>query len=196
MGNTIAEGDFQALAEPVSAEDRGAGALTPISNYTTFHHFIELPFEIQSQIRIEACEEAVLDSDSGVSEQRSCRLALVCKDWQHDIEKILFSQIRVDPSNEEEVLRFKELFTDKRKAYLTRLDIAIDDDFDGPWHQEKGLLRISQVMTKIGHFLQYIDGCDMIVCSKSTIPRLSQNHVFQRRLATELHCCPGVAKPT
>ncbi|KAG6354034.1 hypothetical protein INS49_005005 [Diaporthe citri] len=159
--NTSLQGET--LQKLVKAQDGEANQISQTINPTTFHCYMRLPFELRAQVRTAAIKAARPQSrmilSRALDTQPCCRLASVSKEWRHDVERALFSEIRIDPSDEEDVLRLKELFTDQRRRFLTRFDIAIDDDQNsGPWHKNMGLLRISQVMKKIGQFFQYING--------------------------------------
>lgn len=154
--DTSSQGDTSEISLTLS--DSEASQINQTNDLTTFHYYIHLPFELRAQIRTEAIKSAQrwlqTKKDRG-------RLALVSKEWQDDVEKLMFGMIRIDPSNEGDVASFKRLFTDRRQKFLTRLDIAIDDDDKtSPWHKEMGLLLISQVMEKVGQFLHYINSWD------------------------------------
>lgn len=131
----------------------------------TFHYYVYLPFELRAQIRTEAIKAVYPNANPSKypdGEKPCSRLATVSKEWQHDVERALFREVRIDPCNQVDVTKLKELFTPKRKRFLMRLDIAIDDDKGtSPWHQRMGLLRISQVMGQIGQFFHYINGWDL-----------------------------------
>lgn len=135
-----------------------ASQINQTNNLTIFHCYIHLPFELRAQIRTAAIQAS---RKSPKCETPRTRLALVSREWQDDVERALFSQIKIDPSDEEDVATFNELFTDKRKRFLTRLDIAMDDDiYTSPWHKQMGLVGISQVMEKVGQFFQYLNRWD------------------------------------
>jgi hypothetical protein len=133
----------------------------------TFHLYINLPFEIREQIRIEAINAPVqpLFSELAYTPGRIGQdltplheLATVSNEWRVDVERLLWSEILVDPSKEDEVRRFKVLVKEERRKSLKRLDIPLDASIStGPWHQELGLLRISQVMARVGQLLQQIN---------------------------------------
>lgn len=146
------------LEKPGTAQDGGTSQIGQHTDLTTFHHYIDLPFELRAQIRKEKMRPR---GKRRKDPKPHSRLASVCKEWQDDVERVLFGAIRINPLDEEQISKFKELFTDRRKKLLTRLDIAIDDDEEtSPWHQRMGLLQISQVMEKVGQFLHYINGWD------------------------------------
>lgn len=151
----------ETLEKPVIAQDGEASQSSPATSLTTFHQYIHLPFELRAQIRTTAIKAAYPNSNPRKwpdGEKPCSRLAIVSKEWQHDVERAVFGEVRIDPYDEEDVKKFKELFTDKRKKFLMRLDIAIDDDErTSPWHQRMGLLQISQVMGEIGQFFHYIN---------------------------------------
>lgn len=151
----------EALEKLAKAQDREANQLGQPTTLTTFHHYLHLPFELREQIRTAAIKAAYPNSNRSKWSQHEVpcsRLALISKEWRDSVERALFSEIRIDPSDYEDVAKFKKLFTDTRKRSLKRLDIAIDDDYiTGPWFEEMGLLRISQVMEKVGQFFQYIN---------------------------------------
>ncbi|KAK2613362.1 hypothetical protein N8I77_000280 [Diaporthe amygdali] len=143
--------DFENLA---TAANGPANTTSQMRDNMTFHHFIQLPPELQSMIRTEAVDQAVRDS---IGRQfKGGPLASVSKEWKNDVEMRLFSRIRINPSKERHVLRFREFFANERRRFLSRLELTIDDRFTGPWHKDMGLLQISQVMENIGHLLQYI----------------------------------------
>lgn len=160
--DTSLEGET--LEKPVISQDGEASYINPATSLTTFHHYIHLPFELRAQIRTAAIKSAYPNPNPWKwphLEKPCSRLATVSKEWQDDVERALFGQVRVDPYDEQDVMKFKELFTPKRERFLIRLDIAIDDDKGtSPWHQRMGLLQISQVMGKIGQFFHYINGWD------------------------------------
>lgn len=160
-GDQVTNLRSESLEKSVTAHDGECKQISQVKNQTTFHCYVHLPFELRAQIRTAAIEAAYPNSNPWKwpnGEKPCSRLASVSKEWKGDVEKVLFGEIRIDPSNEEDVARFKELFTDERKRFLTRLDIAIDGDEDtGPWHKKLGLLGISQVMEKIGQFFQFIN---------------------------------------
>ncbi|POS75850.1 hypothetical protein DHEL01_v205756 [Diaporthe helianthi] len=128
-------------------------------SHDTFHNYPYLPFELRKPIRafaIDAAVSAYFEGSLGCS-----RLASVSKEWQGDVEKALFSKIRVDPLDEEEVSDFERYFTDRRKKYLTQFEVAVDDSPEtGVWARDTGLLVISQVMEKTGQLFQQLAGWD------------------------------------
>lgn len=114
-------------------------------------------------IRTEAIDQALPDPKEWLQwrsrpdrQFNGGRLASVSKGWRNDVEKRLFSRIRINPSKKRHVLTFREFFAHERRRLLSQLEITIDDRSTGPWHKDMGLLQISQVMEKVGHFLQYI----------------------------------------
>lgn len=145
------------LEKPGTAQDGGTSQISQTTDLTTFHYYIRLPIELRTQIRMEGMKPARKRSKYKIPRSR---LASVSKEWQDDVERVLFRAIRINLLEEEQISQFKELFTDRRKKFLTRLDIVIDDEDTSPWHQRMGLLQISQVMEKVGQFLHYISGWD------------------------------------
>lgn len=157
---------------PVAAEGGGTKRSARKNIPKTFHRYMDLPFELRQQIRTEAIDEAVGSfTPGGYRGNRCARLASVSKEWQPDVEKTLFGEIYIDPSNSRDVRRFKRRFTDERKRFIRLLGIAIDDSKKtGPWHESMGLVRISQVMANIGHFLKYINGWDFVTSNGDRRP--------------------------
>lgn len=157
--DTSLEGET--LEKPVVVQDGEASYISPATSLTTFHGYMHLPFELRAQIRTAAIKSAYPNPNPWKwpdLEKPCSRLATVSKEWQDDVERALFCQIRIDPCDEVDVAKFKGVFTDERKRFLMRLDIAIDDEEStSPWHEEMGLLRISQVMEKVGQFFHYIN---------------------------------------
>lgn len=144
-----------------TAVDGEANVISRFSNHGAFHRYMDLPFDIRQQIRIEAITEVRGDFRQEDPPEKPCfPLALVSKEWAEDVEEALFSEIQINTLDEQEVSKFKELFsTDRRKSLLTRLDIAIDDTHEtGPWYQPGGIVQISHLMETIGQFLHYING--------------------------------------
>lgn len=152
--NTSSQSDSSEGFLPES--DSETSEISQTTSVTNFHCYIHLPFELRAQIRTEAIKAAQKRSPN---KKPLSRLASVSKKWQDDVERVLFGEIRIDPLAKEQISTFKRLFTDRRKTFLTRLEIAIDDEEEtSPWHQRMGLLQISQVMEKLGQFFHYING--------------------------------------
>lgn len=156
------QGDTPEMSLTTSESE--ASQINQTASLTTFHGYMRLPFELRAQIRTAAIKSAYPNPNPWKwpdLEKPCSRLATVSKEWQDDVERAVFGQVRIDPCDEGDVAKFKEFFTDERKKFLTRLDIAIDDDKEtSPWHEEMGLLRISQVMEKVGQLFHYINGWD------------------------------------
>lgn len=133
-----------------------------------FHRYMDLPFQIRKQIRKAAIDQELVPGINKsidwwhplVTNRNVARLAPVSKEWQQHVEGYLFEMIRIDPSDEEDVLRFKELFKHHRRKYLRVLDIIIDDRPTGPWHVAGGMLPISLALEKIGQFFSYLISWD------------------------------------
>lgn len=127
---------------------------------------MQLPPELRAQIREQAIEEANRyyphwKSLRDLDKEHGYRLASVSKEWQDDVERAFFRQVRVDPLDERDVATFKKHFTDKRRRFLRSLEIYLDDaEEPSPWHKDMGLLRISQLMEKFGQFYHHINSWD------------------------------------
>lgn len=147
-----------AMEDPDSQGETQTMALGQAKSYDTFHRYLRLPFELRAPIRAFAIEASLIPGGYNGEDGDTLlcsRLASVSKEWQDDIEKALFSKIRVDPRNEEEVSKFKQYFTDRRKKYLTQLEVVVDDDpLTGLWRRDTGLAEISEIMEKTGQFFQ------------------------------------------
>lgn len=155
------QGEAQRLPTAVDGE---ANVTSRFSNHGAFPRYMDLPFDIRQQIRIEAITEVRGDFRQEDRTEKPCfPLAVVSKEWVDDVEEALFSEIQIDTLVDQEVSTFKELFsTDRRKRFLTRLDIAIDDTEEtGPWHKEGGIVQIAHLMRTIGQFLRYINSWDL-----------------------------------
>lgn len=152
---TSSQGAIPEMWEPwLISSDSDASEISQMTS--NFHYYMNLPFELRSQIRTEAMRKAQKRS---LIKKPLSRLASVSKEWRVDVEKVLFCEIRINPSEKRETSTFKRLFTDSRRKFLTRLDIAIDDDEEtSPWHQRMGLLKIRQLMKTLGQFFHYING--------------------------------------
>lgn len=158
-GNQNTSLQSEALEKPVTAHVGEAKQISQTTNLAAFHCYMHLPFELREKIRTAAIRAAHPSINPWSRDKPCSRLASVSKEWQEDVERVLFAEIRIDPSDAADVARLKELFTEERKRFLTRFEIAIDDEqFSGLWHRHMGLLGISQVMEKIGKFFQYISG--------------------------------------
>ncbi|KAH8777859.1 hypothetical protein F5883DRAFT_639902 [Diaporthe sp. PMI_573] len=158
MENTSEQGEAQKMPLAVRGKP---DLLSQANKHGTFPRYMDLPFKIRKQIRAEAIADVRGNFRDGDRPEQPCfLLALVSKEWKEDVEEVLFGEIQIDTLDDEEVSKFMDLFsTDRRKRFLTRLDIAIDDTEEtGPWHQKMGIVQIAQLMGKIGQFLQYING--------------------------------------
>lgn len=133
-----------------------------------FHRYMDLPSHIRFQIREEAIDQEISSGTNEhvdwfhpfVTNNNVSRLAPVSKEWQKHIEDYLFEMIRIDPTVEGDVLKFKELFKNHRRRYLRTLDVIVDDQPTGPWHTGGGMLQISLAMEKVGQFLSYLISWD------------------------------------
>ncbi|KAL1882902.1 hypothetical protein Daus18300_000540 [Diaporthe australafricana] len=147
--------------ELVRVESGGTNVIGRVENNMTFHRYIDLPPELRTLIRAAAIEEAAPDAMSWHwrhgTQRNGNRLALVSKEWQEDVERSLFFRISIDLSIEEDVLRFKELFTEERKRFLRVLGIKIISQETSPLAMCEYLSRISEAMAKVGHFLHYFN---------------------------------------
>ena len=160
MENINPQGEAHEMS--VTAEDGESNPFGQVNNHAAFHRYLALPFELRAHIRALAIKAAI--PTSGYVHHREdslgCfRLASVSREWQDDVENALFSKIRVDPLDEEEVSEFEQPFTDRRKKFLTQLEVAVDDDEEtGLWEGRMGLLEISQFMEKTGQLFQQLSG--------------------------------------
>lgn len=145
------------LEKPGIVQDGGTSQVSQATHLTAFHRYIHLPFELRAQIRKEAMEPARKRSLFKIP---LSPFASVSREWQDDVERVLFKAIRIDPFEEEQISKFKELFTIRRKKLLTRLDIVIDYGDISPGYEKMGLLQISEEMEKVGQFLNYINAWD------------------------------------
>ncbi|KAJ0115746.1 hypothetical protein J7T55_010569 [Diaporthe amygdali] len=147
------------LKNLATAANGAANTTSQMRDNMTFHYFIQLPPELQSMIRTEAIDQALRNAIGRPF--KGGPLASVSKEWKNDVEMRLFSRIRINPSKERHVLRFREFFTNERRRFLSQLEITIDDRWTGPWHRDMGIVQISQVMEKIGHLLQYLQSWEV-----------------------------------
>ncbi|KAK7697204.1 hypothetical protein SLS64_013809 [Diaporthe eres] len=157
----------EALEKLMAAEYEQPEELIHVGDSMEFHRYMELPSHIRFEIREEAIDQEI---SSGTNEHvdwfhpfvtnNVSRLATVSKEWQQHIEDYLFEMIRIDPTVEEDVLKFKELFKNHRRRYLKTLDIIVDDRPTGPWHTAGGMLQINLAMEKVGQFLSYLISWD------------------------------------
>lgn len=157
----------EAMEKLMAAEDELSEELVQVGDTREFHRYMDLPFHIRAYILDEAVDQEIV---SGTNEHvdwfhpfvtnNVSRLAPVSKEWQKQIEDYLFEMIRIDPTVEEDVLRFKELFKHHRRRYLKALDIIVDDRPTGPWHTAGGMLQISLAMEKVGQFFSYLSSWD------------------------------------
>lgn len=140
----------EALQNLMASEDGQSDELIQAGYTKEFHRYMDLPNHVREMIRDEAIEH----------HDYFAHFASVSKEWQGHVECYLFRMIRIDPSIEEDVLKFKQLFKNERRGYLEVLDIIIDDRKTGPWHTVNGIVRISQVMEKIRILFHYINSWD------------------------------------
>lgn len=146
----------EALEKLMAAEDGESDELTQTNEILEFHRFVDLPAELRDQIRKEAIRQEGFGRRNKLSPW-----ATVCKEWQDDVEKIIFSRIEIDPANGEDGSKFKEIFIQRRRRFLTCLSIIIDDREPGAWHSVMGLSQISLLMEKIGQIFQFISSWDL-----------------------------------
>lgn len=140
----------EALQNLMASDDGQSDELIQAGDTMEFHRYMDLPDHIRGMIREEAIDE----------EYSIAHLASVSKEWQKDVEGYLFQTIRIDPSVEEDALRFKQLFENQRRGYLEVLNIIVDDRPTGPWHTANGIVQISLVMEKIRMFFHHINSWD------------------------------------
>lgn len=157
-----------ALQRLMVAEDEQPEEPIQVEDTMEFHRYMDLPSHIREDILGEALEQEVVPGTNEridwccplVTNHNVARLAAVSKEWQQYVEGYLFELIRIDPSVEEDVLRFKELFKHHRRKYLRVVDIIIDDRPTGPWHMTSGMLQISLAMEKVGKFFNYLNSSE------------------------------------
>lgn len=137
----------EALEKLMATEDEQPEESVQVGHAMEFHRYLDLPDDVQKMI----IEEAINQEDW------IARWASVSKEWQEEVEKVTFYDIRIDPSVEEDVLMFKQMFKNERRSYLETLEIILDDRPTGPWHTANGIVQISQVMEKVGIFFHYLN---------------------------------------
>lgn len=155
----------EALQNMMASDDGPSDELIQAGDTMEFHRYMDLPDHIREMIREEAIHQERITVPSGqcnwyfpyISNHNIARLATVSREWQWHTERHLFDMIRIDPLDEEEVRKFKEIFKENRRELLMRLDIIIDDRPTGPWHISGGMLQISQAMEKVGQFFRYLN---------------------------------------
>lgn len=140
----------EALQNLMASDDGQSDELIQAGDTMEFHRYMDLPFHVREMIRDEAIDH----------HDYFAHFASVSKEWQGHVEGYLFRMIRIDPSVEEDALKFKQLFKNERRGYLEVLDIIIDDRKTGPWHTANGIVQISLVMEKIRMLFHYINSWD------------------------------------
>lgn len=140
----------EALKNLMASEDGQSGEPIPAGDTMEFHRYMNLPYHVREMIREEVTDHHYYFA----------HFASVSKEWQGHVEGYTFRMIRIDPSIEEDVLKFKQLFKNQRRGYLKVLDIIIDDRKTGPWRTNNSIVQISQVMEKIRIFFHYINSWD------------------------------------
>lgn len=113
---------------------------------TKFHRYLDLPDYFREMIRDEAIDQA----------GKLARLATVSREWQEDIEELLFFGMEIDPSVEDDVLMFKQVFKDKRRQYLDVLHIIVNDQPIGPGDTANRIVHIIEATGKVGIFFDYL----------------------------------------
>lgn len=155
----------EALQNLMASDDGPSAELIQVGDTMEFHRYMDLPSHVREMImdeavqqeRISVTDQSIYWYDPIVSNHNLARLAPVSLEWQFHIEGYTFHWIRIDPSVECDVRRFKELFKKWRRSHLMGLDIIIDDRPTGPWHSANGMLQISQAMEKVGQFFRYLN---------------------------------------
>lgn len=146
----------EALERLMAAEDEESDEVIQMNAMLEFHRFTDLPAELREQIREEAIRQEWFDRRNKLAPW-----ATISKEWQEDVEKLNFSVIEINPEDEEDVSKFKEIFIERRRRFLTCLGIIFDDRKTGPWHSVMGLSQISLLMEKIGQILQFISSWNL-----------------------------------
>ncbi|KAG8161960.1 hypothetical protein KVR01_007725 [Diaporthe batatas] len=158
----MATSDDHAMDDTGPQDEAQRTSLGQATSYDTFHRYRRLPLELRAMIRAFAIESARSRWPGYLTNHKDplpcSRLASISEEWQDDVEKALFSKIQIDPLDEDDILDFAKNFTERRKKYLTQLEVVMEDEESGFWQTNTGPLDLSRCMEKTGQLLQQLTG--------------------------------------